>query len=95
MIWDQTHGMRNLEDIFVEFGLGPAITGWDLEFATAVSDDGQTIVGWGFNPTGAQEAWIARLGSQSVVEVQTASGTMLALFAGLLVAAAFVTLRLR
>ena len=29
--------------------------------ATGVSDDGNVIAGWGYNPSGAEEGWIARL----------------------------------
>jgi len=36
-------------------------TGWKLVEATAVSADGNTIVGWGINPAGNQEAWVVIL----------------------------------
>lgn len=56
-IWDSTHGMRNLTTVLVELGLD--LTGWDLSAATGISADGLTIVGDGFNSSGAPEAWIA------------------------------------
>lgn len=93
-IWDQVHGMRNLEDVLVELGMGPAIEGWDLEEASAVSDDGTTVVGWGYHH-GEVEGWIARLEPVGVVEVPTVSGKLLAIFAALLAAAALTILRLR
>ena len=57
-IWDETNGMRNLADVLAnEFGLD--LTGWDLREATGISDDGRTIVGYGFNPNDDLEAWVA------------------------------------
>lgn len=40
---------------------GLNVAGWELFQATAISDDGKTIVGWGNNPLGQEEGWIARL----------------------------------
>lgn len=57
-IWDIVHGSRKLEDFLVgELGLD--FTGWQLEFASGVSADGNTIVGKGINPDGNTEAWMA------------------------------------
>jgi probable HAF family extracellular repeat protein len=59
-IWDAMHGMRELDQVLVQdFGLD--LTGWTLSDATAISDDGLTIVGYGANPSGHGEAWIAFL----------------------------------
>jgi uncharacterized membrane protein len=56
-IWDASHGMRNLKDIMVnEFGLD--LTGWTLDWAYGVSDDGSVITGTGFNPAGYSEGWV-------------------------------------
>jgi uncharacterized membrane protein len=63
-IWTETEGMQNLKDVLVDdFGLD--LTGWQLIDAVGVSDDGLSIVGYGFNPQGSGEAWIARLDSVS------------------------------
>lgn len=94
-IWDENHGMRNLVDVLVELGLGPEMAGWDLEQATAVSADGRTIVGWGYNPAGQEEGWVANLRPPSLVEIPTASNAALTLFAALLAVAGLVALRLR
>jgi hypothetical protein len=52
-----------LTDILVnEFGLGDALAGWTLQRAVGVSGDGRSITGWGLNPAGNTEAWIAYLG---------------------------------
>ena len=40
-------------------GAGVDLTGWTLDEVTAISDDGQTIVGSGTNPNGDTEAWMA------------------------------------
>ena len=39
--------------------LGLDLTGWQLNNATGISADGLTIVGYGPNPNGDTEAWIA------------------------------------
>jgi probable HAF family extracellular repeat protein len=59
-IWDADHGMRRLQTVLeTEYGLN--LTGWTLEYATAVSPDGHALVGWGINPAGWREAWLAVL----------------------------------
>jgi hypothetical protein len=59
-IWDALHGMRNLRDVLVN-DLGLDLTGWTLHRATAMSEDGSTIVGWGTNPDRNTEAWLVRI----------------------------------
>ena len=56
-IWDATNGMRELDQVLTDFGLD--LTGWSLSETRRISDDGKTIVGWGTNPAGFEEAWIA------------------------------------
>jgi hypothetical protein len=43
------------------------LRGWKLRSATAVADDGTVVVGFGLNPDGHQEAWIARLAAASAL----------------------------
>jgi hypothetical protein len=63
-IWDAIHGMRDLHDVLVDdFGLSASLAGWNLDYASAISADGQVVVGYGTNPNGDTEAWIARLGT--------------------------------
>jgi probable HAF family extracellular repeat protein len=60
IIWDAEHGTRSLEELLsTEFTAD--IKGWKLTRATAISDDGQTIVGYGTSPGGQTEAWVLRL----------------------------------
>ena len=57
-VWDSANGMRDLQN-FLATDLGLDLAGWSLEQAEAVSADGRTIVGYGTNPSGRTEAWIA------------------------------------
>ncbi|MCH7604035.1 MAG: hypothetical protein IIB54_14845, partial [Planctomycetes bacterium] len=57
-IWDAVNGMQNLR-VVLESQLGLDLTGWTLGNARGISADGQTIVGWGTNPDGFAEAFIA------------------------------------
>lgn len=59
MIWETTTGMRELDEVLTGYGLD--LTGWSLHRASGVSDDGRVITGWGTNPSGDREAWIATL----------------------------------
>jgi probable HAF family extracellular repeat protein len=57
-IWDSLNGMRSLRDVLTDdFGLD--LGGWQLERARSVSADGKTVVGFGINPDGNTEAWVA------------------------------------
>jgi len=59
-LWDPTNGMRILQDVLMaDYGLD--LSGWSLTYASGISDDGTTVVGWGTNPSGSEEAWIAVL----------------------------------
>jgi probable HAF family extracellular repeat protein len=46
-----------------QYGLD--LSGWTLTVAKLVSADGKTIVGYGVNPDGETEAWIAHLGDKT------------------------------
>jgi probable HAF family extracellular repeat protein len=59
-IWDGRNGMRPLQDVLMSQGVD--LTGWVLRRASAISADGNTIVGDGLDPAGRTEAWIAHLG---------------------------------
>ncbi len=62
-IWNSTQGMRSLQQVLTnDYGLN--LNGWDLTSANAISADGLTIVGSGFDPMGNGEYWIARLDPQ-------------------------------
>ena len=52
--------MRNLQDVLVD-DCGLDLNGWTLRSATDISDDGHVIVGYGINPAGDREAWVATI----------------------------------
>lgn len=56
-IWDATNGMRALKTALEAQGLD--LTGWTLTSAESIASDNVTIVGYGNNPSGNNEAWIA------------------------------------
>jgi len=62
--WTQESGMQNMKDV-LENNYGLDLSGWTLITANAVSGDGKTIVGYGLNPDGKQEAWRVVLTSPS------------------------------
>lgn len=69
-IWDAKNGLRNLRTVLEEeFDLADALAGWTLSEGWALSDDGRTVVGQGWNPQGALEGFIAVL---AVPEPRTA-----------------------
>lgn len=58
-VWTPEDGMRRLDEVLA--GLAVDTDGWMLNRAMGVSADGATIVGYGTNPEGLLEAWIATL----------------------------------
>lgn len=62
--WDQVNGMRDLQSVLVnEFDVD--LTGWQLDSALAVSDDGNVIVGLGRNPNDERSGWVVDLTATS------------------------------
>ena len=49
--------MQSLQVLLTTLGLD--LTGWQLSFAQGISGDGMAIVGYGTNPSGFREAFIA------------------------------------
>lgn len=61
-IWTSDDGLRNLTELLTsEYGLD--LNGWSLTAAAGVSTDGTHVVGWGNNPDGKEEAWLATIPS--------------------------------
>jgi uncharacterized membrane protein len=59
--WSTTGGMRELSLVLTQdYGLN--LAGWTLIDARMITPDGSVIVGYGTNPAGFQEGWIAELG---------------------------------
>lgn len=80
-IWDETNGMRSLQNLLESEGID--LAGWNLLNAAAISNDGLSIVGTGINPGGNREAWLVQFDSipdsKPVPEHFTAGGLGLAL----------------
>ena len=51
--------MRSLDAVLL--GLGVDLEGWILDEANGISGDGSVVVGYGTNPDGFAEAWIATI----------------------------------
>lgn len=61
-VWDAAHGMRSIHALLAaDSQLVGNLTGWDLKYATAISANGQAIVGNGVNPQGKNEAFLVLL----------------------------------
>jgi len=69
--------MRSVKDVLQD-ECGPDLTGWTLTEANGISADGNTIVGYGTNPLGNTEAWIA------VIPEPGGDAALLALITGVL-----------
>jgi uncharacterized membrane protein len=76
VIWDEGLGCRSIAQVLSAGGAD--LSGWNLTFATSMSDDGTTIVGYGINPSGNTEAWIATIPMPPVAcpaDLDNGSGT--------------------
>jgi probable HAF family extracellular repeat protein len=64
--WTAQTGMLNLRDLLVTYGANN-LDGWRLDVATGLASDGMTIVGYGTNPSGNTEAWVATIPEPSTL----------------------------
>lgn len=60
LVWQVESGWRTLAAALVA-DHRTEVPGWRLTRATAISDDGRAIVGYGTNPDGQTEGWLVRL----------------------------------
>jgi probable HAF family extracellular repeat protein len=60
VFWNKQGQIANLRNYLVNRGV-PGLDGWRLRLPWAISRDGRTIVGEGFNPQGQQAAWMATI----------------------------------
>jgi len=65
-VWDEYYGMRSIREVLRREGID--MTGWTLYGATGISEDGLKVVGYGENPDGNGEAWIATLPAPASIE---------------------------
>lgn len=68
-VWTAETGMKSVAAILSSAGVD--LSGWRLEAATDLSGDGRTIVGFGVNPDGRYEGWVATLPFIAVPEPST------------------------
>jgi uncharacterized membrane protein len=61
VVWIDGTGPQRVRDVLTDAGAD--LTGWELDDAAAISMDGLSITGFGLNPAGDREAWIATLPS--------------------------------
>lgn len=67
-IWDQTHGLRDLKTALLDdYALDTG--SWVLSYASGISEDGLVISGYGIDPNGQTQAWVANLRSPAAVPV--------------------------
>ena len=58
--WTPALGMVPLEALLRLFG-ATGLDGWQLIHVNGMTADGRTLIGWGANPDGVDEAWVATL----------------------------------
>jgi len=66
-VWDENHGMRNLQDVLTQ-RYGFNLSGWGLQEAVAISADARILVGNGMHD-GRSEGWIARVEDLTLPEL--------------------------
>jgi probable HAF family extracellular repeat protein len=63
-VWRTEQGMQSARQLIAgQCRSGVMLRGWRLHCATCVSADGGVVAGFGLNPAGRQEAWVARFKS--------------------------------
>jgi uncharacterized membrane protein len=77
-VWDASDGLRRLADVLSGT---PALAHWTLGPARGVSADGNTLVGWGTDPAGHTQAWLAQLPEPDAALLQGGALGALALLA--------------
>ena len=59
LIWNSENGLQSIQDLLIASGVD--LTGWQLTQARGISEDGNIIAGYGTNPDGITEAWVANI----------------------------------
>lgn len=63
VIWDSINGLRSLEEVLVD-GYGIDLGGWKLTKASAISNDGYIIAGYGLDPQGNYSPWAVSMSAE-------------------------------
>lgn len=59
-VWTESAGMRSLLELLLENG-ATGLEGWRLLYGNGISTDGRWIVGYGINPNGEGESFLANI----------------------------------
>jgi len=59
-VWTQASGMQRLRDVLIANGV-TGLDNWVLSEASRISDDGQWVLGYGTNPSGFSESFLANI----------------------------------
>jgi probable HAF family extracellular repeat protein len=78
--WTKERHIVNLKSFLIANGV-TNLDGWSLSRAQTVSADGRTIVGYGTNPSGETEAWVATIPEPSSLVLAVGGLFALAVFA--------------
>jgi probable HAF family extracellular repeat protein len=77
-VWTAATGMQELEDILIAGG-ATGLTGWSLDVGpgsngnVVISGDGQWVAATGVNPSGKQEAYLAYIGVEVPIQIESAN----------------------
>ncbi len=75
-LWTPSTGMLSLQQLLTSRGVLP--DGWQLTVASGISFDGSTIVGYGVNPQGVTEGWVAHVPEPGAVGLAATGAAILA-----------------
>lgn len=67
--WTAPGGMQSVQQMLTSRGVD--LTGWSLSGATGISSDGMTIAGYGTDPQGRTQAWVATIPEPATVLLLT------------------------
>jgi probable HAF family extracellular repeat protein len=59
-VWTQADGMQSLRDVLIANGV-TGLDNWELSMASGISADGEWVTGWGTNPAGIEEGFLANI----------------------------------
>jgi probable HAF family extracellular repeat protein len=77
-IWTENAGIQRLFEVLVANG-ATGLNGWTLEYAFDISSDGKWVVGYGINPNGSPEAFLADISSVPIPAAVWLFGTAVGL----------------